>query len=63
MWTIHTVREKLLSDHFKLSVHLLGCWGPYYEKLTFSGIWGVIVGLWCCHTPRNFEKDYPRFFE
>ena len=22
---------------------------PYFEKLTFSGIWGVILGIWCCH--------------
>ena len=34
----------------------------YYEKLTFSGIWGVIVGLWCCHTPRNFEKRLSLLF-
>ena len=35
---------------------------PYYEKLTFSGFWGVIVGLWCCHTPRNFEKSLSLLF-
>ena len=26
---------------------------PYCEKLTFSRIWGVILGLWCCHTQLN----------
>ena len=28
----------------------------YYKKLTFSGIWGIILGLWCCHPPRILEK-------
>ena len=34
----------------------------YYEKNTFSGIWGVVFGLWCYHTHTNFEKSLYMIF-
>ena len=31
--------------------------GTYYENKTFPGIWGVVLGLCCSYTHKNFEKS------
>uniref|UniRef100_A0A8D0A4J9 Arf-GAP domain-containing protein n=1 Tax=Sander lucioperca TaxID=283035 RepID=A0A8D0A4J9_SANLU len=49
--------DQIFPDIF---VAFLKC--PYYEKITFSGIWGVMLCLWCFHTHTNFEKNPSMLF-
>uniref|UniRef100_A0A8C9ZF39 EMAP like 3 n=1 Tax=Sander lucioperca TaxID=283035 RepID=A0A8C9ZF39_SANLU len=46
--------EEFTDDRWKAMLDLK-C--PYYEKNTFSGIWGVMLCLWYIHTHTNFEKN------
>ena len=56
----------LMSCHkpciLKMKIIAIILKGTCYENNTFPGIWGVVLGLWCSHTHKNFEKSLYMIF-